>query len=75
MMAAGKVFQQLKCWQRIRSNWNSIVEAELSYKTSLLARMILNVMVKNSQIMKLSKGKANPGLLNKILLERLNAKS
>jgi len=26
------------------------------------------------QIMKLSKGKANPGLLNKILLERLNAK-
>jgi len=27
------------------------------------------------QIMKLSKGKANPGLLNKILLERLNAKS
>ncbi|KAK9931300.1 hypothetical protein M0R45_018579 [Rubus argutus] len=27
------------------------------------------------QIMKLSKGKANPGLLNKILLEKLNAKS
>ncbi|KAI8560742.1 hypothetical protein RHMOL_Rhmol04G0280300 [Rhododendron molle] len=27
------------------------------------------------QIMKLSKGKANPGLLNKILMERLNAKS
>ncbi|XWS08714.1 hypothetical protein CRYUN_Cryun40dG0024700 [Craigia yunnanensis] len=27
------------------------------------------------QVMKLSKGKANPGLLNKILLEKLNAKS
>ncbi|KAL5851686.1 hypothetical protein ACOSQ3_006804 [Xanthoceras sorbifolium] len=27
------------------------------------------------QIMKISKGKANPGLLNKILLEKLNAKS
>ncbi|XP_047310930.1 glutamyl-tRNA(Gln) amidotransferase subunit B, chloroplastic/mitochondrial [Impatiens glandulifera] len=27
------------------------------------------------QIMKLSKGKANPGLLNKVLLEKLNAKS
>ncbi|KAL6185206.1 hypothetical protein ACLB2K_041340 [Fragaria x ananassa] len=27
------------------------------------------------QIMKLSKGKANPGILNKILLEKLNAKS
>ncbi|XP_058215724.1 glutamyl-tRNA(Gln) amidotransferase subunit B, chloroplastic/mitochondrial-like [Rhododendron vialii] len=27
------------------------------------------------QIMKLSKGKANPGLLNKILMERLNAES
>ncbi|GAY46598.1 hypothetical protein CUMW_098310 [Citrus unshiu] len=27
------------------------------------------------QVMKISKGKANPGLLNKILLEKLNAKS
>ncbi|KAK9287772.1 hypothetical protein L1049_016212 [Liquidambar formosana] len=27
------------------------------------------------QVMKVSKGKANPGLLNKILLEKLNAKS
>lgn len=27
------------------------------------------------QVMKLSKGKANPGLLNKILLEKLNSKS
>uniref|UniRef100_F6H8T7 Asn/Gln amidotransferase domain-containing protein n=1 Tax=Vitis vinifera TaxID=29760 RepID=F6H8T7_VITVI len=27
------------------------------------------------QVMKASKGKANPGLLNKILLEKLNAKS
>ncbi|OMP03149.1 Aspartyl/glutamyl-tRNA amidotransferase subunit B-related protein [Corchorus capsularis] len=27
------------------------------------------------QVMKLSKGKANPGLLNKILMEKLNAKS
>jgi len=26
------------------------------------------------QVMKMSKGKANPGLLNKILLEKLNAK-
>lgn len=29
----------------------------------------------NFQIMKASKGKANPGILNKILLEKLNAKS
>ncbi|MBA0858360.1 hypothetical protein Goshw_024854 [Gossypium schwendimanii] len=27
------------------------------------------------QVMKLSKGKANPGLLNKILLEKLNGQS
>ena len=27
------------------------------------------------QVMKLSKGKANPGLLNKIFLEKLNAKA
>ncbi|XWS39118.1 hypothetical protein CRYUN_Cryun18bG0022800 [Craigia yunnanensis] len=27
------------------------------------------------QVMKLSKGKANPGLFNKILLEKLNAKT